>query len=244
MHMLDIAEPGYKYSIYEYQRDFFRALTDIQERGKFPVLCGGSGLYIDAATRNYRLQEVPRNELLRSNLRDKSLPELVQLLTSMKKLHNTTDVDSTGRAVRAIEIESYYLDNPVPEKDLPPVNPLYIGIRYERSAERIRITERLQERMNQGMVEEVRQLLESGIPAGSLLYYGLEYRYITRYIAGELDYAQMFSQLNTAIHQFAKRQRTWFRKMERTGINIRWINGELPLVNKLEIALQLTGNRE
>jgi tRNA dimethylallyltransferase len=239
VHLLDIAEPGYKYNVFEYQRDFFRVFSDIRNRRKMPVLCGGSGMYIDAATSGYKLVEVPRNEVLRNKLRHKSLPELQQLLSTMRKLHNTTDVDNPERAIRAIEIETHYFENPGLISDLPPVKPLFIGLCYERATERARITERLQKRLEQGMVEEVKRLMESGISAESLLYYGLEYRYITRYLNGELNYSSMFAQLNTAIHQFAKRQRTWFRKMERRGTVIHWINGELPPGKKMEIALNL-----
>ena len=168
-HLIDIAEPGYKYSVFEYQRDFFRVFSDIRKRGKMPVLCGGSGLYINAVTKGYRLIEVPRNEALRNKLRDISLPELNRLLSSLKSVHNTTDFDSKERSMRAIEIDSYYRDHP-PVTDLPPVYPLFIGLSYERSAERARITERLQTRMNQGMVNEVKHLMASGVTAESLLY--------------------------------------------------------------------------
>jgi len=238
VHLLDIAEPGYKYSVYEYQRDFFQVFIDMQNRGKVPVLCGGSGMYIDAVLRGYKLTAVPRNETLRNNLRDKSLPELQILLSSMKTLHNNTDVDNIERAIRAIEIETFYREHsPVP--DLPPVYALLIGIMFERETERARITERLLNRMNLGMVDEVKRLIGTGISPESMLYYGLEYRYITWYLTGKLDYQTMYKQLNTAIHQFAKRQRTWFRKLEREGFPIHWIKGEIPLEKKLEIALRL-----
>ncbi|NTV84362.1 MAG: tRNA (adenosine(37)-N6)-dimethylallyltransferase MiaA [Bacteroidales bacterium] len=238
VHLLDIVNPGYRYSVFEYQRDFFRVFSDMLDRGKIPVLCGGSGMYIDAVTRGYRLIEVPRNEIMRKKLRDKSLPELHILLSSIKKPHNITDVDTIERAIRAIEIESYYLEHS-PDPDLPPVYPLFIGIIHERTTERSRITERLLQRLNLGMVDEVKQLMGTGISTESLLYYGLEYRYITWYLTGKLDYQTMCKQLNTAIHQFAKRQRTWFRKMEREGVPIHWIKGEMQLEKKLEIVLTL-----
>jgi tRNA dimethylallyltransferase len=200
-------------------------------------------MYIDAVTRGYKLIEVPRNEIMRNKLRDKSLPELQILLSSIKKLHNITDVDSIERAIRAIEIETYSLEHS-PDPDLPPVYPLFIGIIYERTTERSRITERLMQRLNLGMVDEVKRLIGTGISTESMLYYGLEYRYITWYLTGRLDYQTMCKQLNTAIHQFAKRQRTWFRRMEREGVPIHWIKGEIPLEKKLEIVLALwSGNQ-
>jgi tRNA dimethylallyltransferase len=237
VHLIDHVEPGYKYSVFEYQHDFNRAFADLQNRGKMPVLCGGSGMYIDAALRSYKLIEVPRNEALRSLLSDKSPEELHQLLSSLKTLHNSTDLDSPERTLRAIEIATYYRESQQ-VNDSPHINPLVIGIMFVRETDRLRITERLQYRLKQGMIEEVKKLMESGITAETLLYYGLEYRFITRYLAGELDYNSMFSQLNTAIHQYAKRQRTWFRKMEREGTTIHWISGELPLEKKLDVILQ------
>jgi tRNA dimethylallyltransferase len=243
VHLIDIVEPGYKYSVFEYQRDFTRVFSDIQSRGKMPVLCGGSGMYIDAAIRAYKLIEVPRNEELRNSLRDKSPDELRQLLSSLKTLHNTSDLDTPERAIRAIEISTYYRES-AQFANLPQIFPLVIGLQYERESERSRITERLKKRMEQGMVNEVKNLIESGIPSESLLYYGLEYRFITRYLHGELDYPSLFSQLNTAIHQYAKRQRTWFRKMERSGTTIHWINGELPVEEKMEMILKLMNSKE
>ncbi len=238
VHLIDIAEPGQKYSVFEYQRDFFRVFRDLSDRGLMPVLCGGSGLYIEAVTRGYRLVEVPRNEGLRESLRDKSLGELHAMLASMKSLHNTTDVDNPERAIRAIEIGQHNREHPE-EPDLPHIVPLFIGICFDRDAERARITHRLQQRIDNGMVDEVKQLMASGISAESLLYYGLEYQYITWYLTGFMGYQEMFTRLNTAIHQFAKRQHTWFRKMERSGVPIHWIRGEVPLNMKLKIALGL-----
>jgi tRNA dimethylallyltransferase len=239
VHLIDIAEPGYKYSIFEYQRDFISAFKDITRRGKLPVLCGGSGMYIDAATRHYRLDEVPVNHELRKELSQRTLSELTEILTEMKVLHNKTDTDTIEHALRAIEIEKHTIENPVVYHSLPKMNTIYIGVLYEREEERQRITKRLNERIENGMIEEVKGLLDSGIPAESLTYYGLEYRYITLYIQGIIDFKTMKDKLNIAIHQFAKRQRTWFRKMEREGCIIHWIMGELPMSEKIERAVQL-----
>ena len=238
-HLVDVAEPGIHYNVFEYQRDFINAFRDITARGRFPVLCGGSGLYINAAIRGYRLIPVPANEKLREALSSKSLEELTTLLASMKKLHNLTDVDTKDRAIRAIEIEMAYHEQGIEADDYPVLRNLCLGIRFERSAERKRITERLHARLAAGMVEEVKALLDRGLTAENLVYYGLEYKYITHYILGKLRYESMVEQLNIAIHQFAKRQMTWFRKMEREGTVIHWIAGELKLEEKLEIALGL-----
>jgi tRNA dimethylallyltransferase len=237
-HLLDIAEPGYKYSVFDYQRDFFQAFKDIHRRGKMPVLCGGSGMYIDAAVKGYKLIDVPYNGDLRKNLQGKSLDELKRMLASLKLLHNITDTDSAERAIRAIEIATFRQLNPDATHDLPPVNPVFIGILYQRNTERARITDRLHTRMKQGMIDEVQQLLASGIPAETLVYYGLEYKFITQYLSGALTYDLMFTLLNTAIHQFAKRQRTWFRKMEKEGAVIHWLDGELPFDDKVEKAIR------
>jgi tRNA dimethylallyltransferase len=238
-HLIDIADPGDKYNIFEYQRDFIRVYHDIKSREKFPVLCGGSGMYIEAATRRYRLDEVPCDDILRGELGSKRLDELRDILTSLKTLHNKTDIDDTERAIRAIEIEYYFRANPANRIGMPDLNTLFIGVRFEREIERNRITERLNKRLQQGLVEEVSELLNSGIPADALTYYGLEYRYITLFLLEKLDYQTMVSQLNTAIHQFAKRQRTWFRKMERKGCFIHWLDGNMPVQEKIETAMQL-----
>jgi tRNA dimethylallyltransferase len=196
-------------------------------------------MYIEAATRGYRLTEVPANDKLRMEFGQKTLQELQDILASMKKMHNISDLESPARALRAIEIETYYLENPAVQEERPPIRPVFIGVRFERAAERERITRRLYDRLASGMVEEVRQLLNSGISPADMMYYGLEYKFITRYLCGELAYDTMVSLLNTAIHQYAKRQRTWFRKMEKEGITIHWIDGELPVEKKTEIVLQL-----
>jgi tRNA dimethylallyltransferase len=238
-HLIDIADPGYRYNVFEYQRDFVNAFRDISTRSCLPVLCGGSGLYIDAAIRGYRLIPVPSNGKLREALSVKSLEELTALLASMKKLHNLTDVDMKDRAIRAIEIEMYYHDQGIAVDEYPALHNLCLGIRYDRSAERRRITERLHARLSAGMVDEVKALLDRGLSTESLVYYGLEYKYITHYLLGNLSYEDMVEQLNISIHQFAKRQMTWFRKMEREGTIIHWIAGELTMEEKLDIALEL-----
>jgi tRNA dimethylallyltransferase len=238
-HLIDIAEPGYRYNVFEYQRDFVNTFRDITARGHLPVLCGGSGLYINAAIRGYRLIPVPPNDKLREALSAKSLEELTALLTSMKKMHNLTDVDTKDRAIRAIEIEMFYHDQGLAAEEYPALHSLCLGIRFDRFAERRRINERLNARLTAGMVEEVKALLDGGLSAESLEYYGLEYKYITNYLQGKLGYENMVEQLNISIRQFAKRQMTWFRKMEREGTLIHWISGELNMDDKLDIALGL-----
>jgi tRNA dimethylallyltransferase len=238
-HLIDIADPGYRYNVFEYQRDFVNVFREITGRGRLSVLCGGSGLYINAAIRGYRLIPVPSNDKLRKALSAKSLEELTALLASMKKLHNQTDVDTKDRAIRAIEIEMFYHDQGIAMDEYPALQNLCLGIRFDRFAERRRITERLHARLKAGMVDEVKALLDRGLPAESLVYYGLEYKYITNYLLGNLSYEDMVEQLNISIHQFAKRQMTWFRKMEREGTVIHWIEGELTMGAKLDIALGL-----
>lgn len=233
-HLIDIAEPGHHYNLFEYQQDFFKAWESIRSRQKMPVLCGGSGLYIDSVTRNYKLIHVPVNPYLREELKQRSLEELAEMLESMKTLHNITDTDTKEHAIRALEIETFYKEHPENIPHIPVLNTLFIGLRFERSEERKRITERLYKRLRQGMIDEVRQLLETGLTPDELIYYGLEYKYITFYITGKLTYDEMAGKLNTAIHQFAKRQMTWFRKMEREGTIIHWIDGALPMTEKLQ----------
>jgi len=238
-HLIDIVDPGYNYNVFEYQRDFIKVFADIASRNRIPVLCGGTGLYIDAAIRGYRLMPVPPEDKLRKELSEKTLAELTGMLATMKKLHNHTDVDTRARAIRAIEIERYYRDNPVAISDYPEIRNLCLGIKFDRFTERRRITERLHRRLGTGMIGEVKDLLDRGLPAESLIYYGLEYKYITLYLTGKLAYDDMVNQLNIAIHQFAKRQMTWFRKMEREGTTIHWIEGELTMEEKLDIAIRL-----
>ena len=238
-HLIDICEPGEKYNVYQYQQDFRKAYESIRSRGKLPVLCGGSGLYMEAALRGYKLLDVPPNPSLRESLQHKSLPELAAILSGYKALHNKTDVDSAQRAIRAIEIEEYYRSQTPGVSDSAPIPSLVIGLQIGREQRRERITARLHARLSQGMVEEVRNLLASGLPPADLMYYGLEYKFLTLYITGKLSYEEMVSQLEIAIHQFAKRQMTWFRGMERRGIPIHWIDAMLPPEEKLSAALDL-----
>lgn len=240
VHLIDIADAGYQYNVFEYQRDFLKVFDDMQKRGKFPVLCGGSGLYLEAVLNNYKLIQVPVNEPLRQKLAGKSIEELTDILQSFKsKLHNITDIENEKRAVRAIEIEQFYADNLEIDTRMPELNSLVVGIKYDRLTRRKRITQRLQQRLDEGMVDEVKRLLDSGISPDNLIYYGLEYKYITQHLMGDLTFDQMVEKLNTAIHQFAKRQMTWFRRMERMGANIHWLDGYQPLEDKIERVMTL-----
>lgn len=232
-HLIDILEAGAKYNVFEYQNDFFNVFEDCRQRGVFPVLCGGSGLYVEAVLKGYRLLEVPVNEPLRESLKGFSLPELAERLATYKRLHNTTETDTPKRAIRAIEIEEYYRTHPREEKSMPSVHALIVGVDVNREVRRERITQRLHDRLQQGMVEEVRRLLKEGVKPEDLIYYGLEYKYLTLYLTGRLAYEEMVEKLNIAIHQFAKRQMTWFRKMEREGFPIRWLDAALPEEEKV-----------
>lgn len=225
-HLIDIAEPGTKYNVYEYQKDFLQAYNDIRSRGKKIIVCGGTGLYLESVLRSYRLSPVPQNPELRENLSGKSLEELTHILSQYKTLHNTTDVDSAQRAIRAIEIAEYYKHTPIDDRPFPTLNSYVIGIDVDRETRRQRISARLKQRLDNGMVDEVKRLLAEGIPADDLIYYGLEYKFLTLYAIGEMSYEEMFRQLEIAIHQFAKRQMTWFRGMERRGIEIHWMKPE------------------
>ena len=238
-HLIDIREPGTKYNLFEYQQDFFDAYEDIRSRGAVPILCGGTGLYIEAVLKGYKLSPVPQNQQLRDSLEGKSLVELTQLLTELKarngsNMHNTTDVDSCQRAIRAIEIETYNLEHPTPRRELPAVDSIIIGIDIDRELRREKISSRLKKRLEEGMVDEVRGLLAEGIPPEDLIYYGLEYKFITEYLTDQMTYDEMFKRLEIAIHQFAKRQMTWFRGMERRGFVIHWIDASLPMEEKIE----------
>ena len=232
-HLIDIADPGYKYNVFEYQRDFLTAYDSIKQKGKLPVLCGGTGMYLEAVLKGYRLLPVPENPELRTRLADKSLEELTEMLKQYKSLHNTTDVDTTKRAIRAIEIEEYYAHTPVDERAFPKLNSLIIGVDIDRELRREKISRRLRQRLDEGMVDEVRRLIESGIQPDDLIYYGLEYKYLTLYAIGKLTYEEMYKELETAIHQFAKRQMTWFRGMERRGFTIHWMDAGLPMEEKI-----------
>jgi tRNA dimethylallyltransferase len=243
-HLIDIREPGTKYNLFEYQQDFFDAYEDIRSRGAVPILCGGTGLYIEAVLKGYHLSPVPQNQELRDALEGKSLAELTQMLMELKaktgsNMHNTTDVDSCQRAIRAIEIETYNIEHPTPRRELPPVGSIIIGIDIDRELRREKITRRLKARLEEGMVDEVKALLDEGIPADDLIYYGLEYKFVTEYLTGQTSYDEMFTRLEIAIHQFAKRQMTWFRGMERRGFKINWIDAMLPMEEKVSQIIQI-----
>ena len=232
-HLIDIAEPGYKYNVFEFQRDFLKAYENMRSRGLLPVLCGGTGMYLESVLKGYRLLPVPENPELREKLAGKSLEELTEILSSYKKLHNTTDVDTAKRAVRAIEIEEYYLHQPVEAREFPKIHSLIIGVDIDRDLRREKISRRLKQRLDEGMVDEVRALIDGGIHPDDLIYYGLEYKYLTLYVTGQMTYDDMFHQLEIAIHQFAKRQMTWFRGMERRGFTIYWIDATRPMEEKV-----------
>ncbi len=240
-HLIDIAEAGEKYNLFQYQQEFCKAYADITLRGKKALLCGGTGMYLESVLRAYKMMPVPENPELRASLAGRSLAELTEILSTFKTLHNTTDVDTPKRAIRAIEIQTYYKEHPMEKRDFPELKSLVIGVNIDRELRRKKITERLHRRLEEGMVDEVRHLLES-VSAEDLLYYGLEYKYLTLYCTGELTYQEMVSQLEIAIHQFAKRQMTWFRGMERRGISIHWIDAEAPMEDKISQILHLMNN--
>lgn len=234
-HLIDIVDAGVEYNVYEYQKDFLRVLADVQSRGKLPVMCGGSGLYLEAILKNYKLIHVPINEKLRAELDDKLLWELELILRSYKTyMHNQTDIESVKRAVRAIEIEEYYQTHPEIDTRMPDIRSLVVGVKYDRLSRRKRITSRLKQRLKEGMLDEVQHLLDSGLTPEQLTYYGLEYKYMTLHLTGKLTYQEMFDGLNVAIHQFAKRQMTWFRRMEKQGTHIHWLDGYMPMEEKIE----------
>lgn len=233
-HLIDIRQPGDKYNVFEYQHDFFQVYEDLRSRGKLPILCGGTGMYIEAVLKGYKLLDVPPNPPLRQSLGGKSLEELTAILASYKTLHNKTDVDTAQRAIRAIEIEEYYRHQAPDVKEYEPLHSLVVGLQIDRELRREKISRRLKGRLDEGMVEEVKQILDSGVTPEALIYYGLEYKYLTLYLTGRLGYDEMVAQLEIAIHQFAKRQMTWFRGMERRGVRIHWLEATLPLEVKLE----------
>jgi len=238
-HLIDIREAGEKYNVFEYQRDFLEAYNDIVARGRRVVLCGGTGLYIEAVLKGYRLMPVPENKELRERLSGKTLEELTAMLEQLKSqngstMHNTTDVDTPKRAIRAIEIEEFYLHTPVEERQFPDIPSVIFGVNIDRDLRRQRISQRLKSRLDEGMVDEVRGLIESGVSSDDLIYYGLEYKYLTEYVLGQSSYDDMVSRLETAIHQFAKRQMTWFRGMERRGFIIHWLDATWPMERKLD----------
>ena len=238
-HLIDIADPGYKYNVFEYQRDFGVVYDDLKKRDIFPIVCGGSGMYVDSVVTGYRMYEVPPDSLLRKRLEKKTMEELIGILSTYKDLHNSTDIDTKKRVIRAIEIEQFTRNKSEKKTQLPDLNPLITGISFDRETRRRRITERLRKRLDNGMVDEVKKLLDEGVRKEVLIYYGLEYKYITLFLTGKLGYREMVKNLETAIHQFAKRQMTWFRGMERKGIQIKWIDGELPLEEKVDRVMEM-----
>ena len=243
-HLIDIAEPGTKYNLFQYQQDFHTAYNDIRSRGKLPILCGGTGLYIEAVLGGYSLSPVPQNQKLRESLEGKSLDQLTQMLVQLKQkngsnMHNRTDVDTAQRAIRAIEIETYNIEHPTPERQMPPVDSLIIGINIDRELRRQKITRRLKARLEEGMCDEIRSLIDGGVNPDDLIYYGLEYKFVTEYVVGKTSYEEMFRQLEIAIHQFAKRQMTWFRGMERRGYTIHWIDAAQSMDEKVEAIMSL-----
>ena len=243
-HLIDIAEPGTKYNLFQYQEDFHKAYDDITARGKTAILCGGTGLYIEAVLKGYNLSPVPQNQILRDKLSDKSLDELTAMLIELKQrnhstMHNQTDVDTCQRAIRAIEIETYNLEHPTEERTLPAVEATVIGIDISREDRRQRISNRLKTRLDEGMIDEIKGIINSGVDADDLIYYGLEYKYVTEYVVGKISYDEMFTQLEIAIHQFAKRQMTWFRGMERRGTHIHWIDYRLPMEEKVNEIIRI-----
>jgi tRNA dimethylallyltransferase len=238
-HLIDIADPGYEYNVFEYQRDFIKVYSDLKKRKIFPVVCGGSGMYADSIITGYKMFEVPPDSGLRIELEKKSMEELKEILSTYKNLHNITDIDTKKRVIRAIEIEHFNQNKAKQKSEFPKVKPLVVGIMFDRDSRRKRITERLRQRLESGMVDEVKQLIDMGINTETLIYYGLEYKFITLYLTGEISYEEMFKGLEIAIHQFAKRQMTWFRGMERRGIKIHWIDGELPMEEKVEKVMEL-----
>ena len=232
-HLIDICDAGFKYNLFMYQQDFLNVYQDMVGRNLLPILCGGTGLYIESVLKGYRMIPVPENPELRASLEGKPLDELARILSGYKTLHNTTDVDTPKRAIRAIEIGEYYRTHPVQEREFPEIHPLIIGVNIDRELRREKITNRLKQRLDHGMLDEIRRLLDSGVHPDDLIYYGLEYKYLTLYVIGKLSYEEMFSQLEIAIHQFAKRQMTWFRGMERRGFLIHWIEATLPMEEKV-----------
>lgn len=241
-HLIDIVDAGYKYNVFEYQRDFLQVYEALRALGRMPVMCGGTGMYLESVLRGYRLVEVPEDKQLRASLEGRTIQELTEILQGYKQLHNTTDVDSCKRAIRAIEIEEYYKKNDVNVREFPAIKSLTIGLDVSREIRRERISRRLRERLEQGMIEEVRGILDSGVLPEDLIYYGLEYKYLTMYVIGQLTYDEMVSQLEIAIHQFAKRQMTYFRGMERRGVPIHWIDSSLSTEEKVDLICKLLYN--
>lgn len=245
-HLIDVAEPGTKYNLYQFLRDTRKADAEITARGKLPIVCGGTGLYVESFLKGMALPEVPENAALRAELEGKELPELKEILASMKTLHNVTDLDTCQRAIRAIEIQRYYLDHPDEARDAVEPTPrpaLVVGVAIDRETRRRRITERLDARLAAGMTEEVERLLAAGVPAENLIYYGLEYKFVTLFMTGQISRSEMRDGLEIAIHQFAKRQMTWFRGMEKRGIPIAWLDHTLSDEDFVSETMRLYENR-
>lgn len=240
-HLIDTREPGDKYTLFDYQHDFHKAYQDVIDRGKTAILCGGTGLYIESVLKGYHLPDVPPNQELRLALEEKSLRELTHILSEYRPLHNTTDTENKKRAIRAIEIEEYKSRQESSATTFQPIESAILGLDLDRESRREKITERLRARLEEGMIEEVKSILDSGVAPDDLIYYGLEYKFVTLHVIGELTHDEMFRQLEVAIHQFAKRQMTWFRGMERRGFTIHWIDAALPMEQKLRQALSFVG---
>ncbi len=232
-HLIDIVDPGYEYNVYEFQRDFLKVYNDIRARDKMAILCGGSGMYLEAVLKGYHLVKVPVNQQLRKEMEQREDEYLIRELESFSPLHNITDIKNRKRLIRALEIQYYYREHPDLLTSFPEINHIIFGIRFDRQVIRQRITQRLKMRLSNGMIDEVRRLLDKGISPDKLKFYGLEYKYLTQYIIGEINYNDMFQRLDSAIHQFAKRQMTWFRGMERGGFRIHWIDGHLKTAGKV-----------
>jgi tRNA dimethylallyltransferase len=238
-HLIDIADPGYKYNVFEYQRDFVRVYTSLRGRNVFPVVCGGSGMYTDSIISGYKMVEVPPDSGFRSNLEKKSMEELIEILSTYKELHNTTDIDTKKRVIRAIEIEHFNKNKIKNISKFPKIRSLVVGVLPDRESRRMNISKRLRERLDAGMIDEVKHLIEQGVSAEILIYYGLEYKYITLYLTGKMTYDDMVKDLEIAIHQFAKRQMTWFRGMERRGVKINWLDWKLTKEEKIGRVMEL-----
>jgi tRNA dimethylallyltransferase len=238
-HLIDIADPGYKYNVFEYQRDFIKVYNDLRERNVFPIVCGGSGMYADSIIKGYKMFEVPPDSGLRAKLAKKSMEELIEILSTYKSLHNNTDLDTKKRVIRAIEIEHFTRNRKIESNGFPRINSLVVGVMTEREIRRKNISERLRKRLDEGMIDEVKDLISKGVSTEMLIYYGLEYKFITLYLTNQIGYDEMVKELEIAIHQFAKRQMTWFRGMERRGTVIHWIDGSLPMEEKIGKILNL-----
>jgi len=243
-HLVDMADAGTQFNVFEFQQQFIKAYRDIISRGKFPVFCGGSGMYLEAVLKGYKLTHVPSDPIRRMELSGFSLDELAKILKGYKKLHNSSDIETRNRAIRAIEIEEYLLKYPDSDYEFPEINSLIVGVQFDRNSRRERITARLRQRLDEGMIDEVKGLLDSGLHPEDLIWYGLEYKFITLYLTGELSKEEMFDRLNIAIHQFAKRQMTWFRKMEKEGFQIHWLDGGLPMEEKIDFIIRLLNSNE